>query len=130
MTPEHVKSRVARALVIKEWLDNRITEVFTDYCNTFGIHRAYGVESYDIGAWGSDDLRIVQDITRRGCYDTTVHNMPTEYLYLDHEPRLALMASDKARKDALDADRNKATKRAELARAAADVARLSRELSE
>jgi hypothetical protein len=130
MTPEHVENRIDRILVLKEWLDNRVAEVFTDYCNTFGIHRAYGVESYQIGGWGGDDLRIVQDTSARGCHNSEYHALPVQYLYLERPERLALMAEHKAAKDEAFIARQKKMKEGALAKALSDVQRLSKELSE
>lgn len=126
MRPEQVKKRVERILAMKEWLDDRVSQVFHDYCGVFDIHPAYGVESFTVG---NVNLQIVQDISCRGCYDTTRRTLLVEYLYLEQPDRLALMKHHKVEQAAVILARDTAAKRSELAQAAATVERLSRELS-
>lgn len=62
---------------MKDFSDSIVSEMFTNYCEVFGIHRAYGVESYRIN---NDTICIIQDISCRGCYDTDEHILPLVYL--------------------------------------------------
>ena len=120
--------RVERILILKDWLDTRVSETFTDYCQVFGIHRAYGVESYQIGGWGGDDLRIVQDTSARGCHNSQDHTLPADYLYLDRPERLELMQQHKAAKDSQASIADRVRKRGELEAAERTAARLRQEL--
>ena len=127
-TKEKNERRINRVLILKEWLDSRVSETFSDYCQTFGIHRAYGVESYQIGGWGTDRLRIVQDTSARGCHNTNDHDLPLDYLYLDRPERLELMQQHKAAKDKSASLAERVKKRAELEHAERTAARLRQEL--
>lgn len=84
----YIERKIACAIRIKDWLDDRVSEVFTDYCEIFGIQRAYGVENYHLN---SSVLVITQDITSYSCHDTEDHILPIEYLYLEGEDRRVLM---------------------------------------
>jgi hypothetical protein len=126
MSPEYTKNRISRVLVLKGWLDSLVSGVFSDYCEIFDIHRAYGVQSYHIEY---DSLDIIQDISCRGCYDTQSHSLPIEYLYLDGDDRRELMRLHKKEKDDKNAHQKKNSKKYELERALAEVDRLSKELA-
>ena len=39
-TKKQNQRHISRILILKEWLDNRVSETFSDYCQVFGIHRA------------------------------------------------------------------------------------------
>ncbi len=80
----NLKERIEHIEREKEWLDGRVREIFTKYCEIYGIFLAHGIDSWEI--WGNA-LDIRQDITCRGCYDTESHTLPVEYLYTeDYEP--------------------------------------------
>ena len=83
ITPEFVSV----VEIFKDRLDTAVSNMFKEYCIVFGIHRAYGVESYNIG---TDTIHIVQDISCRGCYDTAEHTLPTSYLYAKNARELML----------------------------------------
>jgi hypothetical protein len=79
------------AMDAREWLDERVTDVFGDYCNAFGFHMAYGVESW---SFNGSTLDIVQDISCRGCHDTASHSISSRYLYAERDDRLVMLAED------------------------------------
>lgn len=93
-------------------LDEHVHEIFGEYCEIFGIHRAYGVEEWeDTGNY----LYIKQDISCRGCYDCTYHNLPNEWLYLTGDKlTAAIQASfdEKKKKKEEEKARQKAAKEA------------------
>ncbi len=82
---------IDEALRSKDWLDERIANVFVDYCQVFKIHKAYGVDEWRIEG---NELHIKQDTSCRGCYDYEWRRFPLEYLYLDGDERIAKMQED------------------------------------
>lgn len=88
------------AISAKEWADEVVEGFFGDWCRLTGKHRAYGVESWSVGC---GKLRIVQDTSCRGCYDTESHEFPLAWLLAGPEEREALIRTEmegKARKEA------------------------------
>lgn len=75
-----IKERIDHIMKEQEWLENRMSSIFSSYCQIYGIREAYGVDSWEI--W-SDKLEIIQDTTCKGCYDCDRHNLPLKYLYSD-----------------------------------------------
>ena len=80
-------ARVALYQRLKEDIDEAVSNMFGDYCAAMDLHVAYGVESFDF--WG-DQVRIVQDTSCRGCYNSEVHELPASALYMSSEDRTAM----------------------------------------
>lgn len=121
------RDEIELALSGREWADECVREVFDDYCEVFGYHRAYGVESWDIRG---DTLHIVQDTSARCCHNTETHTLPAEYLYTEGEERLALMRRDReaeVRAEEQEKARRKVERLASLER---EAARLRSEIGE
>lgn len=80
------------AVIHMEWSMDKVGEVFSDYCEVFGIHRAYGVESYN---FSGDIIRIKQDTSARSCYNYEQHDLPYRYFIENKAKRLKLMNADR-----------------------------------
>lgn len=76
----NLKERIDYIESEKEWLENRVSSIFSKYCQVYGINEAHGVDSWEI--WG-DKLEIIQNVSCRGCYDVWKRSLPAEYLYSD-----------------------------------------------
>jgi hypothetical protein len=75
--------------------EEHVAEVFADYCDIFGYHLAYGVESYHEGGWyDSKTVHVVQDISARQCHNSRSHELPRTYFTRDVEKRRRLMTAD------------------------------------
>lgn len=75
-----LKERIDHIESEKEWLENRVSSIFSKYCQVYGINEAYGVDSWEI--WG-DKIEIIQNVSCRGCYDVERRSLPVEYFYSD-----------------------------------------------
>ncbi|MFG6082902.1 hypothetical protein ACEUZ9_004134 [Paracoccus litorisediminis] len=95
----------------KEWLDDKIDTAFEDWSRIAGFHRAYGVESWEIR---HDGIRIVQDVSCRGCYDTTAHIMPIVWLLAAPAERELMILAEKARQDAEKASQQSRMRKEEI----------------
>lgn len=76
----NLKERIDNIESEKEWLDDRISDIFSKYCQVYDINESYGVDSWEI--WGNK-LEIIQNVSCRGCYDVEKRTLPLEYLYSD-----------------------------------------------
>jgi len=72
----------------KEWLDDKIDILFSDWAKIAGFHPAYGVEGYEIGYV---DIQIIQDTSCMGCHSSQQHTLPAAWLYAQGEERLEMM---------------------------------------
>lgn len=61
---------------LKEHIDNRVSDVFHDWCKAAGKHSAYGVEEW---TWGWKTVTILQDTSCMGCYSNDSHTLPVEW---------------------------------------------------
>lgn len=77
-----------------------VDQVFEEYCNIFGIHKAYGVESYN--DWYGPDVEVKQNISFRGCYDYKIHNLPRTWFTRNPEKRKILMQQEKDKHDEIE----------------------------
>lgn len=109
----------------RDWLDERVSSVFSDYSEIFKIHKAYGVEEWN---FDNTTLHIKQDTSCRGCYDTQSHQLPLEYLYLDGDERRGKMFEAYEKKKGVDYKREQAQKAAQLSSLEAQVKALKKEL--
>ncbi|AGR47652.2 hypothetical protein PHIM7_10 [Sinorhizobium phage phiM7] len=97
--------------------DEHVAEVFRDYCDIFGYHLAYGVESWSEGGWTGNVVHVVQDISARQCHNTRSFDLPKTYFTRDVARRRELMINDltdEQRKKALRAEQEKKDRIAEL----------------
>lgn len=101
--------------------DEHVSAVFSDYCQIFGIHKAYGVEKWD--DWG-EYVHIKQDVSCRGCYDYETHKLPKTYFTRNVEKRRELMREGKAEKDGISRAQAKAHDRARIASLRDELAKL------
>lgn len=115
------------AVTAKEWADDQIADFFATWCRLSGVHQAYGVESWS--TYGSD-LRIVQDISCRGCYDTETHSFPLEWFLATGEKRERLIREDVVSKMTAAEKQRHDAKLQELAATRARLARLESELGQ
>lgn len=108
----NLKKRIDYIESEKEWLDDRISEIFAKYRKIYGIS---GNGVYDWELWG-ETLEINQDVSCRGCHDTWRHNLPSEYLYAedyeslirrDFQNEQREKEEEKEREQALKAERRK-----------------------
>lgn len=76
----NLKERIDHIESEKEWLENRISDIFSTYCQVYDINEVHGVDSWEI--WG-DKIEIFQNVSCRGCYDVWKRSLPLEYLYSD-----------------------------------------------
>jgi len=125
MSRHLTKKRILAILELNERVKEQVSEVFTDYCEIFKIHVAYGVEDFNIG---HQILRIRQDITRRGCHDTETHELPVEWLYLPQDERRAAMLIVKEQQDAKKRVKDAKEKQQKLAYLEAEATKLRNEI--
>lgn len=76
----NLKERIDHIESENEWLENRVSSIFSKYCQVYSINEAYGVDSWEI--W-DDKIEIIQNVSCRGCYDVEKRSLPVEYLYSD-----------------------------------------------
>lgn len=76
------------AVTAREWADEQVKDFFKEWCDLTRHDLAYGVESWEV--YG-DALRITQDTSCRGCYDSEAHEFPLTWLYATGEERAALI---------------------------------------
>lgn len=96
VTPENLQL----AITGRDWADERVAEFFGEWSRLTGTFAGYGVESWELHG---DVLHITQDISCRGCHNTTDHRFPAEMLFADPERRRAMIVAqleEKARTDA------------------------------
>ena len=73
MQKETLNRKLALLERLQGELDARVSDLFDAYCKVYGIHPAYGVESWDVSG---DRVYVVQDTSCRGCYDNRSHTLP------------------------------------------------------
>ncbi len=107
------KSRIAYYDRFRDDLKDHMRSIFDQYCEIFGIFKAYGLERWSIHG---DSLYITQDISCRGCYDNEQHILPAEWIYMNKEELTVAMkaAFDKKKKEE---DRQEALEQERLASA-------------
>ncbi|WP_411839934.1 hypothetical protein [Paracoccus sp. ME4] len=96
LTPENLQL----AITGRDWADQRVAEFFGEWSRLTGTFAAYGVEGWELRG---DVLHITQDISCRGCHDTTDHRFPAEMLFADPARRRTMIMAqleEKARTDA------------------------------
>lgn len=113
------------AISAREWMDEQVRDLFTDYCEAFKIHRAYGVSSWEAN---HETLTIVQDTSRRGCYDSEAHRIPMAYLYAQGDVRKAMMRRDYDAKEAAKRQEEERYKKARLERLRREAEQLQAEI--
>lgn len=104
----NLKERIDHIESEKEWLENRVSSIFSKYCQVYGIDEVYGVDSWEI--WG-DKLEIVQNVSCRGCYDVWKRSLPVEYLYSDdYESLIERDFQNQQKEEEEEKDRERALK--------------------
>lgn len=114
--------------VVNDFLtDGHVSDVFSDYCEVFGIHKAYGVHRWDdMGG----QILVVHDISARSCFNTDSYYLKREYFTRDRDRRLTLMRADKAAQAAREEKAKRDGKIAELAQLERRAMQLRTELDE
>ena len=105
----NIEERIDHFLTEQEWLNERIDRIFEMYCKIFDIHRAYGVESWEI--YGNH-LTIIQDTSCMGCYNNESHSLPIEYLYNENYEELMKRDYDEKLLKKKEAQKQEAERRA------------------
>lgn len=103
VTPENLQL----AITGRDWADERVAEFFGEWCRLTKTFAGYGVESWELRG---DVLHITQDISCRGCHDSTGHSFPAEMLFADGDRRRALILAqleEKAQADTKEKERRK-----------------------
>lgn len=106
VSPENV----LLALTAKDWADDQVSTLFEAWCRINGVHAAYGVERWECSG---EEIRVIQDISCRGHYDTQDHFFPMSWLLAGPDEREKLITADldeRAKRDAaarVQADRNR-----------------------
>lgn len=113
------------AVTAKEWADDQIATFFETWCRISGVHKAYGVESWE--TYGSE-LKIVQDTSARSCYNSETHTFPLAWFLATGVERERLIREDVERKKAEEEQRQQEAKKRRLASARAEITRLEAEI--
>lgn len=104
------RENVLLAITGKEWADEKVGDLLSEWCRINGVFQGYGVESWECHG---DQLRVVQDVSCRGCHNTRTHVFPLSWLLAGADERERLITADleeRAQRDAAakaQADRNR-----------------------
>lgn len=112
---------------LREHIDNRISDVFHDWCKATGKHSAYGVEKWD---WGWKTVTILQDTSCMGCYSNQSHSLPVEWFLVHREESRALIAQSVKAEKKVAADLKLKSRKQKLEELRAKTAKLAAELGE
>ena len=111
------------ALSAREWLDERVSDLFAVWCRLMGVHAAYGVHRWE--TWG-DKLRIVQDTSCRGCFDTETRELELSWLWTGPQEREAAITGLRQAQEAAAAAKAASALQGRIGQLRAELARLER----
>lgn len=89
---DDVGERLSRYQADHWELAEAVDKVFTAYIEVYDIHRAYGIERWEI----TDTIEIRQDTSACSCYNYDMHYLPVEWLELEGEALIAAIKKAKA----------------------------------
>lgn len=118
------EANIERAVSAKEWADEQIDQLFSEWCDISGSRRAYGVSNWEIGS----QLHITQDTSCMGCASTENHSFPVEWLYATGTARTALITSHIEEKRAADTQHRETSRLARLAQIKKEAAALEADI--
>lgn len=81
---------------LKDRIDNKIDQVFYDYCEIKKIAHAYGVRKWQ---WCHKTVLIVQDTSCMGCYNEEKHSLPLEWFLVPRDDSKKLIEADTKQKN-------------------------------
>ncbi len=117
------QASIELALSARDWIDERVSDLFADWCRLMGVHAAYGVHSWQ--SWG-DKLRIVQDTSCRGCFDTETRELELAWLWMRPQEREAAITGLRQQQEAVATAKAAAARQGRIGQLRAELARLER----
>ncbi|PTX52658.1 hypothetical protein IQ03_03885 [Gemmobacter caeni] len=117
------QASIELALSARDWVDERVSDLFSDWCRLMGVHAAYGVHRWE--TWG-DKLRVIQDTSCRGCFDTETRELELCWLWMGPPEREAAITALRRTREAAEAAKAAAAREGRIGQLRAELARLER----
>jgi len=117
------QASIELALSAREWADERVDTLFSDWCRLMGVHAVYGVRSWDIRG---PKLRIVQDTSCCGCSSSKTRELELAWLWIGPQEREAAITGLRQAQEAAEATKAASAREGRIGQLRAELGRLER----